>query len=108
MTWLSLELCIFRVNVSQKSPKLFFVSTSSTTSTLSSTTLCYSTVAAAAVTQTCSGRKKRHLISDEAFDSAFNIEAEASHEDIISGMDEATAERYINCYCYILFRRKKN
>ena len=71
------------------------MSSSSTTSTLSSTTLCYSTVAAAAVTQTCSARKKRHLISDEAFDIAFNIEAEASHEDIISGMEEATAERLV-------------
>ena len=78
-----------------KSPKLFFVSSSSTTSTLSTTTLCYSTVAAGAISQACAGRKKRHLISDEAIDFAADIEAEATHEDIISGMDDATAERLV-------------
>merc|ERR1712045_988295 len=54
---------------SARSPKLFFVSSKSTTSTVSTTTLCYTSIANA---------------------------ADAPHEtveDIVSGMDEVSAER---------------
>merc|ERR1711892_242603 len=44
-------------------PRLFLVSSSSTTSTLSTTTLCYST-AAAGFTATACGRKKRAIYTD--------------------------------------------
>merc|ERR1711892_302287 len=44
-------------------PRLFLVSSSSTTSTLSTTTLCYSTVASGFTTTAC-GRKKRAIYTD--------------------------------------------
>ena len=88
------------MNVSGKKPKLFFVSSQSTTSTLSTTTLCYSTVAAGTISQSCA-RKKR-TIKDEVLgvhhQPSHLIEAEATHdmEEIVSGMDEATsAERSV-------------
>merc|ERR1712024_56294 len=80
---------------SARSPKLFFVSSKSTTSTFSTTTLCYTSIANAAVV--ACGRKKR-AIMDEVLGTAHrasqeDIQAEASHEELVSGMDEATAER---------------
>ena len=85
----------FRPNVNGKTPKLFFVSSSSTTSTVSTTTLCYTSINNAAVV--ACGRKKR-AIMDEVLGTAHRasqevIKAEASHEELVSGMDEATAER---------------
>merc|ERR1711988_2051916 len=82
-------------NVNGKTPKLFFVSSSSTTSTFSTTTLCYTSIANAAVV--ACGREKR-AIMDEVLGTAHrasqeDIQAEASHEELVSGMDEATAER---------------
>merc|ERR1719431_199703 len=44
-------------------PRLFFVSSSSTTSTLSTTTLCYSTTNSGFTTTAC-GRKKRAFYTD--------------------------------------------
>merc|ERR1711892_774564 len=44
-------------------PRLFLVSSSSTTSTLSTTTLCYSTAATGFTTTAC-GRKKRAIYTD--------------------------------------------
>ena len=85
---------------SARSPKLFFVSSKSTTSTVSTTTLCYTSIANAAVVS-C-GRKKR-AIMDEVLGfvdkTPVAIEADAPHEtveDIISGMDEASAERLVD------------
>merc|ERR550534_165481 len=76
-----------------KSPKLFFVSSSSTTSTLSTSTSCYSSVAAGAISQACA-RKRKSIITEEIFGIDDSIEAEATHEEIIaSSMDDATAER---------------
>ena len=45
-----------------RDPKLFFVSSSSTTSTISTSTLCYSTINSAATT--CPGRKKKRAIME--------------------------------------------
>merc|ERR1711976_77658 len=100
----ALVICLLSItltsgeNVSNKKPKLFYVSTSSTTSTVSTTTLCYTSIANSAVTS-C-GRKKRAIL-DEALGITGNIEADrtsadiedddAAHEDLISGMDEATS-----------------
>merc|ERR1712004_567897 len=66
-------------NVRNKKPKLFYVSTSSTTSTFSTTTLCYTSIANSAVTS-C-GRKKR-AIMDEVLGITGNIEAHKTSADI--------------------------
>merc|ERR1712172_478311 len=72
-----------------RSPKLFFVSSKSTTSTVSTTTLCYSSFTG--VTASC-GRKKRAILDEDlGFSDQTNIEADSVHEDIVSGMDEATS-----------------
>merc|ERR1712004_42551 len=84
-------------NVRNKKPKLFYVSTSSTTSTFSTTTLCYTSIANSAGTS-C-GRKKRAIMNEvlgitgniEAHKTSADFEDDAAHEDIISGMDEATS-----------------
>merc|ERR1719221_1672111 len=77
-------------NVNGKTPKLFFVSSSSTTSTFSTTTLCYSSIANAAVV--ACGRKKRAILDEDlGFSEQTNIESDSVHEDIVSGMDEATS-----------------
>merc|ERR1712004_606210 len=99
----ALVICLLSItltlgdNVRNKKPKLFYVSTSSTTSTFSTTTLCYTSIANSAVT-TC-GRKKRAIMDEvlgitgniEAQRTSADIEDDAAHEDIISGMDEATS-----------------
>merc|ERR1719464_2273407 len=73
-----------------RSPKLFFVSSKSTTSTVSTTTLCYSSIANAAVV--ACGRKKRAILDEDlGFSDQTNIDADSVHEDIVSGMDEATS-----------------
>merc|ERR1712186_290252 len=68
---------------SARSPKLFFVSSKSTTSTVSTTTLCYTSIANAAVVS-C-GRKKR-AIMDEVLGfvdkTPVAIEADAPHETV--------------------------
>merc|ERR1712045_126957 len=107
-TWASaaLVICLICIGLSSaenvkgasaRSPKLFFVSSKSTTSTVSTTTLCYTSIANAAVVS-C-GRKKR-AIMDEVLGfvdkTPVAIEADAPHEtveDIVSGMDEVSAER---------------
>ena len=82
----------FRTKSNGRSPKLFFVSSKSTTSTVTTTTNCYSTINAAATT--C-GRKKRAIIKDDVFgfsdQTSVDIEADAAHEDIVSGIDEASS-----------------
>ena len=78
--------CDFRNNVSPRQPKLFFVSSKSTTSTISTSTLCYSTLAS--VTAAC-GRKKKRAIVDEVLGFSDNIEDEETYEHITSGMDDA-------------------
>merc|ERR1712117_555168 len=59
-------LAIFAASAAEKSrhPRLFFVSSSSTTSTLSTTTLCYSTTGTGFTTTACAGRKKRAIYTD--------------------------------------------
>merc|ERR1711971_558855 len=83
-----------------RSPKLFFVSSKSTTSTVTTTTNCYSTINAAATT--C-GRKKRAIIKDDVFgfsdQTSVDIEADAAHEDIVSGIDEHLLLRGKACFC---------
>ena len=66
------------------------MSSKSTTSTVSTTTLCYSSIANAAVV--ACGRKKRAILDEDlGFSEQTNIEADSVHEDIVSGMDEATS-----------------
>merc|ERR1712045_879389 len=107
-TWASaaLVICLICIGLSSaenvkgasaRSPKLFFMGSKSTTSTVSTTTLCYTSIANAAVVS-C-GRKKR-AIMDEVLGfvdkTPVAIEADAPHEtveDIVSGMDEVSAER---------------
>merc|ERR1711971_1349054 len=73
-----------------RSPKLCFVSSKSTTSTVSTTTLCYGSIANAAVV--ACGRKKRAILDEDlGFSDQTNIKADSVHEDIVSGMDEATS-----------------
>merc|ERR1711902_95546 len=73
-----------------RGPKLFFVSSKSTTSTVSTTTLCYSSIANAAVV--ACGRKKRAILDEDlGFSDQTNIDADSVHEDIVSGIDEATS-----------------
>ena len=82
--------CDFRDKISPRKPKLFFVSSKSTTSTISTSSYCYSTLAS--VTAAC-GKKKRSIITDE-IDFSDIIDAEATQEDIVSGMEEtSTSER---------------
>ena len=71
------------------------MSSKSTTSTISTTSNCYSFYDTASNTAAASCKRKRSIKTDSIFDFADNIaetEAEASHDDIISGMDEATSE----------------
>merc|ERR1712004_59527 len=76
-------------NKSHRSPKLFFVSSKSTTSTVSTSSFCYSTINAAV---TACGRKKRAIITEEVFDVADNIKAaNADNEAIISGLEQPTS-----------------
>merc|ERR1712242_198862 len=67
-----------------RDPKLFFVSSSSTTSTISTSTLCYSTINSAATT--CPGRKKKRAIM-EAIDHDTPVEADKVSS-LESGMEE--------------------
>ena len=56
---------------------------------MSTTTLCYSSFTG--VTASC-GRKKRAILDEDlGFSDQTNIEADSVHEDIVSGMDEATS-----------------
>merc|ERR1712004_636785 len=81
----ALVICLLSItltsgdNVRNKKPKLFYVSTSSTTSTFSTTTLCYTSIANSAVTS-C-GRKKR-AIMNEVLGITGNIEAHKTSADI--------------------------
>merc|ERR1711976_750804 len=79
-------------NKSHRSPKLFFVSSKSTTSTVSTSSFCYSTIASAV---TACGRKKRAIITDEVFDVAENIQAANvdNEEAIVSGMEKPTSSK---------------
>ena len=68
----------------ERQPKLFFVSTSSTTSTLQTASICYAT--SGAPTGTCTGRKKRSINIDgvplaAVNPSQLNQEVQSSQED---------------------------
>ena len=80
-----------------RKPKLFFVSSKSTTSTINTSTFCYSFYDATSNTAAGSCKRKRSIKSDQIFDIAENIEteAEANHDDVMSGMDDATSERLV-------------
>merc|ERR1711976_167481 len=78
-------------NKSHRSPKLFFVSSKSTTSTVSTSSFCYSTIAS---TLSACGRKKKRAITDEVFDVADNIQAaNVDNEAIVSGMEKPTSSK---------------
>ena len=67
-----------------RKPKLFFVSTSSTTTTLQTASICYAT--SGAPTGTCTGRKKRSINIDgvplaAVNPSQLNQEVQSSQED---------------------------
>merc|ERR1712173_3681 len=66
-----------------RDPKLFFVSSSSTTSTISTSTLCYSTIGSVT---TCPGRKKKRAIM-EAIDHDTPVDADKVSS-LESGMEE--------------------
>merc|ERR1740128_735153 len=52
-----------------RNPRLFLVTTSSTTSTLMTSSICYSTAAGTAVTTACTGKRKKRAILSELIDS---------------------------------------
>ena len=67
-----------------RKPKLFFVSTSSTTPTLQTSSICYAT--SGATTSTCTGRKRRSINIEgvplaEVKPSQLNQEVQSSQED---------------------------
>ena len=71
--------------LSGRQPKMFYVSSTSTTSTVSTTTLCYVS-SNAAVSNTCSGRRKRRMVKDnlEATDAIkATAVAEGSQDGVI-------------------------
>merc|ERR1711962_183143 len=56
------------ISVSQRNPKLFFVSTSSTTATLNTATTCWSSAAGTAAFPNCMTGRKKRFISDQMED----------------------------------------
>ena len=88
-----LALCfIFVTAISAKrDPKLFFVSTSSTTSTLSTTTTCYTSSGTTAIAD-CSGRKKRSIIDSFLGEDNEKIAATSQLEPLEPSIGEPEAK----------------
>merc|ERR1712020_193386 len=88
----TIVLCLVITAISAKrDPKLFFVSTSSTTSTLSTITTCYTTTGT--VTACGSGRRKRSITIDDAMDKDGGKIVDPSPIEPSIGEPEAKSER---------------
>ena len=75
----------------ERHPKLFFVSTSSTTSTLSTASLCY--VTSATFQGTCSGRKRRAINFDGASVDESEFKPSQLKEDVQSSREDGSLDR---------------
>merc|ERR1711894_535550 len=75
----------------ERHPKLFFVSTSSTTSTLSTASLCY--VTSATFQGTCSGRKRRAINFDGASVDESEFKPSQLKEDVQSSREDRSLDR---------------
>merc|ERR1712203_741500 len=71
-------------------PKLFFVSTSSTTSTLSTGTVCYITTG---TVSTCTGRKRRAISFDGASSDVSELRPSQLKEDVQSSKKDGRLDR---------------
>ena len=71
-------------------PKLFFVSTSSTTSTLSTGTVCYITTG---TVSTCTGRKRRAISFDGASSDESELRPSQLREDVQSSKKDGRLDR---------------
>merc|ERR1712018_341123 len=75
----------------ERHPKLFFVSTSSTTSTLSTATLCYITTTP--FSNSCTGRKMRAINFDGASVEESELNPSQLKEDVQSSMEKNSLDR---------------
>merc|ERR1712110_207576 len=75
----------------ERHPKLFLVSTSSTTSTLSTASLCY--VTSATFQGTCSGRKRRAINFDGASVDESEFKPSQLKEDVQSSREDRSLDR---------------
>merc|ERR1711936_1134280 len=75
----------------ERHPKLFFVSTSSTTSTLSTATLCYITTTP--FSNACSGRKGRAINFEGASVDESELKPSQLKEDVQSSMEKNSLDR---------------
>merc|ERR1711936_481047 len=74
----------------ERHPKLFFVSTSSTTSTLSTGTVCYITTG---TVSTCSGKKRRAINFDGASFDESELQPSQLKEDVQSSKKDGRLDR---------------
>merc|ERR1712037_349472 len=74
----------------ERHPKLFFVSTSSTTSTLSTGTVCYITTG---TVSTCTGRKRRAISLDGASSDVSELRPSQLKEDVQSSKKDGKLDR---------------
>ena len=74
----------------ERHPKLFFVSTSSTTSTLSTGTVCYITTG---TVSTCTGRKRRAISFDGASSDESELQPSQLKEDVQSSKKDGRLDR---------------
>merc|ERR1711936_626617 len=74
----------------ERHPKLFFVSTSSTTSTLSTGTVCYITTG---TVSTCTGRKRRAISFDGASSDESELRPSLLKEDVQSSKKDGKLDR---------------
>ena len=74
----------------ERHPKLFFVSTSSTTSTLSTGTVCYITTG---TVSTCSGKKRRAINFDGASFDESELQPSQLKEDVQSSRKDGRLDR---------------
>ena len=75
----------------ERQPKLFFVSTSSTTSTLKTASVCYATTATFA--GACTGRKRRAINFDGASADESELKLSRLKEDVQSSKEDEKLER---------------
>merc|ERR1711890_153848 len=75
----------------ERHPKLFFVSTSSTTSTLSTATLCYITTTP--FSNSCTGRKRRAINFEGASVDESELSPSQLKEDVQSSMEKNSLDR---------------
>ena len=75
----------------ERHPKLFFVSTSSTTSTLKTASVCYSTTATFG--GACTGRKRRAINFDGASADESELKPSQSKEDVQSSRENGKSDR---------------